>query len=179
MCSKNRNIIQPLTSNVLQLRGAVLFFFFFFQTAHFISSPTAGLSRDETAVLWLCICQHANEAHVDRLYTSSHLLSLCVCTVWEGKAVPSTLTPLSPREKVFLKNTNMCLLTCSYRCTVRGERVSFISQACVYVCVCFLFCFFFPAKGALRRWRKGQTRKEGGEERIEADEIEIEIQVSG
>lgn len=31
----------------------------------------------------------------------------------------------------------------------------------------------------MRRWRKGQTRKEGGEERIGADEIEIEIQVSG
>lgn len=63
--------------------------------------------------------------------------------------MPSTLTPLSPREKVFLKNTNMCLLTCSYRCTVRGERVSFISQACVYVCV-FFFCFvFFPCKGRL------------------------------
>lgn len=63
--------------------------------------------------------------------------------------MPSTLTPLSPREKVFLKNTNMCLLTCSYRCTVRGERVSFISQACVYVCGFFLVLFFFPCKGRL------------------------------
>lgn len=44
MCSKNRNIIQPLTSNVLQLRGAVLFFSFSFKLpilfqAQLLASP--------------------------------------------------------------------------------------------------------------------------------------------
>ncbi len=68
--------------------------------------------------------------------------------------MPSTPIPLSLREKVSLKNTNMSLLTRSYRCTARGEPVSFISPTFV--------CFFRPAKGGLRRWRKGQRGKRGG-----------------
>lgn len=142
-CSINNIIIitEPQPRNVLQLQGAV-----FFPPSGFMSSPTAGLSHTELAVLWLLVNMLACQWGLCRSAVHIFAKPTCVYVLCRrGKTVPSTPIPLSLRKKVSLKNTNIRLLTCSYRCTVRGDQVSFIS----------LTCFFFPAKGDLRRWKKG------------------------
>lgn len=106
------------------------------------------LSVNMLACQWgLCRCT----VHIFAKPTCAYIL----CR--RGKTVPSTPIPLSLREKVSIKNTRMRLLTCSYRCTARGEQVSFKS----------LTCFFFTLQketwgGAEKAEREG--RRGRGEE---------------
>lgn len=77
------------------------------------------------------------------------------------------LNPISLREfegKSCLSETTNVF---SVRCTMRGERVTSIPLTYYY------FLFLQPAKGDLRRWRKGQGERESGEEEV------MEIQASG
>lgn len=94
---------------------------------------------------------------------------MCLYCVGGEKKKNGALNPNSPEPEG--KGVSQKHQHVSGRCTARGEPVSFISLTC---CRC---CCFWPPKGDLRRWRKGQRGREGsgGEE----EEIEIEIQASG
>lgn len=98
-------ITEPWHSIAVQLQGAASFFFFFAVWFHVRSS-----SLPHGASCGLAVCEYVSMPMRLAVFAKANL---CVCTVWEGKkkkTVPSTQIPLSLREKVSLRNTNMCLV---------------------------------------------------------------------